>query len=167
MSVAELHSPSSDGGRTTPETAPLGADAVATLLPQRFPFLFLDRIDAYEPMGWARGCKGIGTSEPYLLPADARIWPMPFVVESLGQLAIALFNLSQGAAEPPKVLLGTVSGVTFHCDIPLGCRLDLDVKIERVIADQFIASGRASVNGQLCLSMDSLICKILTERSVS
>lgn len=143
--------------------APLGSDQVAALLPQRFPFLFLDRIDDVVPMESARGIKGISAQEPFLLPQDTTSWPMPFVVESLGQLAIALFNMFSDTTPPPKVLLGNVSGVTYHRDIPLGCVLDLEVRMERVIADQFIASGRASVDGLACMTMDSLICKIIIE----
>ena len=88
---------------------------------------------------------------------------MAFVVESLGQLAIALFNLSSEGGAPPKVLLGNVSGVTFHRPIPLGCSLDLEVRFERVIADQFIASGAARIGDDPVMNMDSLICKIITE----
>lgn len=156
-----------DTAGAVPFSLPLGPDRVAALLPQRFPFLFLDRIDSVVPMETARGIKGISAREPFLLPDDATVWPMPFVVESLGQLAIALFNMSSATTPPPKVLLGNVSGVTFHSDIPLGCVLDLEVRMERFIADQFIASGRASVNGTLCMTMDSLICKIISERTTA
>ena len=142
---------------------PLGPAEVARLLPQRFPFLLLDRIDSFVPMQSATGRKVIGAVEPFLLPPEAQEWPMAFVVESLGQLAIALFNLSSDAGAPPKVLLGNVSGVTFHCPIPLGCSLNLEVLIERVIADQFIASGAARIGGEPVMTMDSLICKIITK----
>lgn len=142
---------------------PLGPAEVARLLPQRFPFLLLDRIDSIEPARRATGAKVIAASEPFLLPPEATEWPIAFAVESLGQLAIALFNPSRDVTPPPKVLLGTVSGVTFHRSIPLGCTLDLEVRIERFIADQFIASGAAHVDGELTISMESLICKIITE----
>lgn len=145
-----------------PDIAPLQGAALEAILPQRFPFLLLDRIDSWEPMRHATGCKAVGSREPYLLHDGETEWPMPFVIESLGQLAIALFNLSQPAGAAPKVLLGNVSGVTYHAPIPLGSHLDLDVRIERVIDDQFIASGLARLHGVPCMEMDSLICKILT-----
>jgi 3-hydroxymyristoyl/3-hydroxydecanoyl-(acyl carrier protein) dehydratase len=150
--------------RPAPTVAqPLGPAAVAQLLPQRFPFLLLDRIDSVVPMQRATGRKTVGALEPFLLPPEAQEWPMAFVVESLGQLAIALFNLSSKGGAPPKVLLGNVSGVTFHRPIPLGCSLDLEVRIERVIAHQFIASGAARIGDDPVMTMDSLICKIITE----
>lgn len=142
---------------------PLRGAALQAVLPQRFPFLLLDRIDTWQPMRHATGCKAVGSVEPYLLHNGETEWPMPFVIESLGQLAIALFNLSQPDGTAPKVLLGNVSGVTYHAPIPLGSYLDLEVRIERVIDDQFIASGIARLHGAPCMEMDSLICKILNE----
>lgn len=162
MSLSELQI-----AEPVPRAMPMGPDQVSTLLPQRFPFLFVDRIDEVVPMETARGVKGISAREPFLLPDDATVWPMPFVVESLGQLAIALLNMSSDTTPPPKVLLGNVSGVTYHRDVPLGCLLDLEVRMERFIGDQFITSGRASVDGALCMTMDSLICKIILEGETS
>lgn len=147
--------------------APLIGDAIEAILPQRFPFVFLDQIVAWEPMQWARGVKGIAPQEPFLLPPDAKHWPMPFVIESLGQLAIGLFNLSQNTRPAPKVLLGTISGVSYHQSIPLGCRLELEVKFERFIKDQFIVSGIASVDGAPRMTMESLVCKIIIEGAKS
>lgn len=147
------------GSAAKPE--PLYGADLQSILPQRFPFLLLDRIDDWQEMVSARGCKTIGTTEPFLLNAGETKWPMPFVIESLGQLAIALLNLSQPSGKAPKVLLGSVSGVTYHMPIPLGSHLEFEVCIERVIKDQFITSGKAYLDDQLCLTMDSLICKII------
>ncbi len=148
--------------QTNITTAPMLGSAIEAILPQRFPFVFLDKIVAWEPLQWARGAKGIAAQEPFLLAPDAKYWPMPFVIESLGQLAIGLFNLSQNTEPAPKVLLGTVSGVTYHQPIPLGCCLDLEVQIERFIENQFIVSGVASVDGALCMTIETLVCKLIS-----
>ncbi|MEL6678820.1 MAG: hypothetical protein AAFQ51_08945 [Pseudomonadota bacterium] len=140
---------------------PLIGSALTAILPQRFPYLMLDRIDAYEPWTHAHGVKCIAADEPNLLRQSDTHWPMPFVIESLGQLAIGLINLSHGGETAAKVLLGNVSDVTFYDPAPLGSKLDLQIQIDRVIDDQFIASGRADADGRPVMTMGSIICKFI------
>ncbi len=134
------------------------------LLPQRFPFLLLDRIDQYEKTKWAKGSKNICKREPLLLEDTCDQWPGAYVIESLGQLAIALLNIQYLGQQPPKIFLGRVSGVTFHEKIPLGCKLDLGINVDAYIeSDSFIVSGYADVAGERKVTMSSLVAKIAVE----
>ena len=132
------------------------------ILPQRFPFLFLDRIENYELGKWATGSKNVSKREPMLLSESATEWPESFVVESLGQLAISLLNLESPDCEPPKILLGGVSGVSFHAPFPMGCKIDLRIEVDKFIeGDSFIISGHADVEREQKLTMNSLVAKII------
>ncbi len=132
-------------------------------LPQRFPFLLLDQITAYQRNEWAQGSKVIGKYEPMLLDAGETTWPFEFVIESLGQLTIALINISGDFAKAPKILLGSVSGVTYHAPIELGCKLEMKVQLEVLNDDSFVTSGYAVTAGERKVTMDSLVAKIIME----
>ena len=132
-----------------------------TLLPHRFPFLFIDRINDYELDKRASGSKNVAVREPLLVEEGCQYWPGAFVVESLGQLAIALFNLKQGENQTNKILLGAVSGVTFQAPIPMGCRIDLNIVVDNHFDDSFVISGYAEVGGERMLTMGSLVAKIV------
>ena len=132
------------------------------LLPQRYPYLFVDRIEDFVIDGWAKGCKCIGVREPMLLADDTVEWPGAFVVESLGQLSIALINMNAADCAPPKILLGGVSGTSFENKVPMGCKLDLFVNIDNYIeGESFVISGHADVAGKRMLTMNTLVAKIM------
>ena len=142
------------------EIKPIVGSELEALLPQKFPFLFVDRIDYYELGVSAKGSKNVAKSEPLLVNLGDNYWPEAFVIESLGQLAISLFNLNDTNAKPPKILLGGVSDVTFNSPFPMGCKIDLYVTVEKHVEDSFIISGYAEVNNERKLTMGSLVAKI-------
>ena len=145
------------------ETSPIVGSELEALLPQRFPFLFVDRIDHYELGVSVKGAKNVAKREPLLVPLGDDYWPEAFVVESLGQLAIALFNLNTTNATPPKILLGGVSEVEFHSAFPMGCKIDLYVNVDKHLEDSFIISGYAEVDNERKLTMGALVAKIVVE----
>jgi 3-hydroxyacyl-[acyl-carrier-protein] dehydratase len=134
------------------------------LLPHRFPFLFIDRINDYELGRSASGSKNVAIKEPLLVEDGSQYWPGAFVVESLGQLAIALFNLKQREYKTNIILLGAVSDVTFMAPIPMGCRIDLNIVVENYFNNSFVISGYAEVGGEVMLTMGSLVGKKCIEK---
>ncbi|MCG7536686.1 hypothetical protein [Pseudoalteromonas sp. OOF1S-7] len=141
----------------------ISGERITQYLPQRFPFLLLDQITSFEKNEWAKGCKVIAAKEPFLLQDTEQNWPSELVIESLGQLTIALINVSNDADKAPQILLGSISGVTQHAPIPLACRLDMSVRLEVLSEDSFVTSGFAEVDGTRVLTMDSLVAKIIKE----
>jgi 3-hydroxyacyl-[acyl-carrier-protein] dehydratase len=147
-------------------TEKLVGSQLEALLPQRFPFIFLDSIEQYESNKRAKGSKNICSREPLLLDDACKEWPGAYVVESLGQLAIALLNMQYIDKQTPKILLGRISGVTFHSKIPLGSKLDLRIDMDAYVeGDSFIVSGYADVAGERKVTMNSLVAKIIIEDS--
>lgn len=141
----------------------LTSSEIKQILPQRYPFIFLDQICEYELNQFAKGNKNVAKREPLLVAEDCGNWPGAFVVESLGQLAIALFNLNTTGLSPPKILLGNMAGITFHSPIPMGCRLDLFIQVEKYIeGSSFVVSGYADVENERKVTMNSLVAKILS-----
>ena len=137
------------------------------LLPQRFPFLFLDSIIDYKRDKWITGSKNIATREPMLLPESQSLWPEAFAIESMGQLAIALFNLGNENNPPPKILLGRISNVEFLGDIPLGCQMLIHVNVDMYIKnDSFIVSGYVNVNNERKVTMGNMVAKVVMASEV-
>ncbi len=135
---------------------------IELLLPQRYPFLLLDKIFDYELNRYAKGIKNVAKREPLLVDKDSGFWPGAFVIESLGQLAIALINLNNAGQLPPKILLGNMAGITFHSPIPMGCRLDLFIQVEKYMEGaSFVASGYADVDNERKVTINTLVAKIL------
>jgi 3-hydroxyacyl-[acyl-carrier-protein] dehydratase len=137
--------------------AALAAEQLQHCLPHRYPYLLVDCIEAYEPGQWIRGVKNIASWEPMLVPPGIKEYPVGLVIESIGQIAIALFNLSRTDRVPPDILLGSLNDVVIAQPVPLGCRLELYAEVGRELDNGFIFSGAASLNGRCVLSLGSLI----------
>jgi len=126
-------------------------------LPHRFPFLLVDRVTDYVLGEEIRGVKNLAPQEPFLVPGGAEYYPPGLVIESIGQLAIVLFNLGDAGDDVTEILLGSVSGVAIHQRIPLGVQLQLEAKVTRILDTGLVFSGTASIDGTPVLSMDSLV----------
>jgi len=150
MSVVHKDAPRQDA-------ATLICRELMRFLPQRFPLLLVDRVVGYEAGRWIRGVKNVSTWEPMLVPAGASAYPTGLIVESIGQLAIALFNISKGFKNPPDILLGAVSEVVIERRISTGCRLEIHAELVRELDTGFVFAGEAAVDSALVVSVGSLI----------
>lgn len=157
MSALQQNTASTFAGAEPTVRAALTAEKILQCLPHRYPYLLVDSIDAYEPGQWIRGGKNISAWEPMLVPPGIEEYPVGLVIESIGQIAIALFNLSKTHQSPPEILLGAINDVTIEQPVTLGCRLELYAKVSKDLGNGFIFTGEASVNGQRVLSLGDLI----------
>lgn len=126
-------------------------------LPHRYPFLLVDRITGFESGQWIRGIKNVANHEPMLTPPGTTCYPIGLVIESIGQIAIALFNLSKSGQMPPEMLLGAINDVTVERSVPMGCCLDLYAEVGKELDNGIIFSGYASINGERFVTLGSLI----------
>jgi 3-hydroxyacyl-[acyl-carrier-protein] dehydratase len=94
---------------------------ITQLIPQRYPFLFIDRIIAYEPQVGLTAMKNISVDEWALQPqagcstqALLSSYPGVFLIEGAAQTAAAFFQLAfQEDQEARIVLLGKVTAEFF------------------------------------------------------
>ena len=75
----------------------LNFEQIKKLLPQRFPFLLLDKIIDYEPNKRIKGIKNITGNDIFFqghFPKEA-IMPGALIIEAMAQVSIIFFKLSQ------------------------------------------------------------------------
>lgn len=125
-------------------------------LPHRFPFIMIDRITAWAPDAWIRGVKNLAPHEPLLPGADGAV-ARGLLVEAVGQLCIALVNLSAGRARPREILLGAIADLVFHERVRTGSRVELEARLENAIDDALVFSGTATLSGRPVLTLGSMI----------
>ena len=103
------------------------AQALQGLLPHRYPFLLVDRIDVVEPGKHVIGYKRLTTSEWWSeTPTDV---PLPLVLESLAQTSGALVHdLANGMSGAVAYFMGA-DRVRFRRAARPGDELRLDVRL--------------------------------------
>ena len=80
-----------------------------------------------------------------------------FAIEIIGQLGIALFNLTHERERPANILLGSVSGVTYLGAIPLGCTVHARAEVTKAVDGVFLLRGAAQVQGREILRIDTVV----------
>lgn len=131
--------------------------AILALLPHRFPFLMVDQILDYEPGSWIEGVKNVAGAEPLLTEPGATSLDPEFAIEIIGQLGIALFNLTHTRERPANILLGSISGVRYLAPIPLGAQVFARAEVTKSIGGVFMLSGVARVEGRELLRIETVV----------
>jgi 3-hydroxyacyl-[acyl-carrier-protein] dehydratase len=138
----------SDPGETAPprERRPLEFVEVRRVLPQQFPFIFIDRVVDHEPGQWARCHKCVTALEPHFsghLPTNP-VMPGVLIVEAMAQaLCLALLTGMPEAERPQNVFLGAIREARFLQPVRPGDRLEIDAQIERMVGK--LGFGKAVV----------------------
>ena len=141
----------------------LNFEEIKKLLPQRFPFLMVDRITEYEPEKRIVGIKNVTGNETFFqghFPEEA-IMPGALILEAMAQTSLVYFKLSQTnpkknpAATP--ILFGGIKAKFMRPVVP-GDVLNIEMTPVKVISTGGIMEGKASVEGtvvckaELCFS---------------
>ena len=134
--------------------------AVAAVLPHRYPFLLVDSIADYTPGQSITGSKNISSFLPAKLGLGTDHYPHSLIVESLGQIGIALFFLSRDDERPMDIVLGSVSEATFERRVPNDCVLSLSARIERILSNGVILSAEARCADEVVTRVGNLVAMI-------
>lgn len=127
-----------------------GFEEVRRLLPQSYPFIFVDRILEHEPERRIRCLKNVTAAEPCFAGhfPDMAVYPGNLLLESFAQSAILLFRKSRPELDPPPIfLLGTVRA-RFLLPVFPGDQVILDVEVEKAIDTGAVVAARATVDGR-------------------
>lgn len=127
-------------------------EQIKQILPQRYPFLLVDRILALEPGTSCKGLKNVSGSEPFFqghFPGNP-VMPGVLIVEALAQVGgVASHTAFEGV---PKILFGSIDNARFKKPVVPGDQLILDVEVESYRRHLWQFTGTASVNGDLAAS---------------
>lgn len=131
-------------------TTRLNIEEIRDILPHRYPFLLVDRIDELEPERIV-GIKNVSINEPFFTGhfPDYPVMPGVLIVEAMAQVAGVLV-LSQIPDRKSKlVLLAGVDGAKFRKPVRPGDQLRIEMKLIKRKAALAKMNGTATVDGVL------------------
>ena len=121
-------------------------------IPHRYPFLLVDRAEAYRPHESIVGIKNVTANEPFFqghFPGNP-VMPGVLIVEALGQTGAVLMSKSLDADVTGKtIFFMSVDAVRFRRPVRPGDVLRMPVKVVRHRGDLFKFRGEAFVDDKL------------------
>lgn len=129
--------------------APLGPAAIRELIPHRYPFLLVDRIEELEPGVRAVGVKNVTQNEPFFQGhfPDYPVMPGVLIIEAMAQVG-AVGVMAGGAHQDKLALFAGIDGVRFRRQVLPGDVLTMEVEIVRLKGAVGRGKGKATVNGE-------------------
>ena len=137
---------------TETETGVADLARIKRMIPHRYPFLLIDRVDEIARGESAVGLKNVSVNEPFFqghFPAEP-IMPGVLIVEAMAQTAAVLVVETLGALDRELlVYFMTVDNCRFRAKVVPGDVLHLHVRIARSRGKVYRFYGEARVNGRV------------------
>jgi 3-hydroxyacyl-[acyl-carrier-protein] dehydratase len=127
----------------------LDFEEIKKLIPQRFPFIMLDRVVEIEPGKRAVAIKNVSGNDIFFLGhfPEKAVMPGATIIEAMAQAAIVMFASKNGPPEgAPKPLyyFGSVKARFLHAVTP-GDQIRITVENVKSLPTGAYVSGTASV----------------------
>ena len=126
----------------------LDFEEIKKLIPQRFPFIMIDRVLELEPGKEAVAVKNISGNDIFFLGhfPDKAIMPGAAIIEAMAQTSIVLFasDKKQEDDRKPLYYFGSVKARFFHPVVP-GDQLKIRVVNVKSLPNVVYVSGEAFV----------------------
>ena len=148
---------------TTVSTRTLDIDAIREILPHRYPFLLVDRIEELETERVV-GIKNVTVNEPFFAGhfPDYPVMPGVLIIEAMAQVAGVLVLSGIPNRKDKLVLLAGVDGAKFRKPVRPGDQLRMEMKVLRSRATMAKVSGTATVDGVVVAEAE-ILC-VLADR---
>ena len=127
----------------------LNSNEIAEILPHRYPFALVDRIDACEPGVMARGVKCVSVNEQIFCGhfPQAHVMPGVLILEAMAQVgAVAILTVPEDRGK--LVLFGGVKNARFKRKVVPGDVLELECTLAKRRGPVGIGTCTAKVNGE-------------------
>jgi 3-hydroxyacyl-[acyl-carrier-protein] dehydratase len=135
-------------------TTTLEAEQIFKLLPHRYPFLLIDRIEQIVGDDSCIGIKNVTVNEPFFqghFPGQP-VMPGVLMLEGMAQCAGAICTLANGLARngPPRsVFFLTIDKAKFRRPVKPGDRIEYHMRKIARKKDMWWYRGEAKVDGRL------------------
>lgn len=128
---------------------PLGPATIRELIPHRYPFLLVDKIEELEPGVRAVGIKNVSQNEPFFeghFP-DYPVMPGVLIVEAMAQVgAVGVMMLEEYRGK--LTLFAGIDSVRFRRQVIPGDILRMEVEISRLKGRAGRGKGTAKVGSE-------------------
>ena len=128
----------------------LNTQEIMELLPHRYPFLLVDRIEDGEPGKWARGRKCVTANEMHFcghFPGQP-IMPGVLILEALAQVgAVAILSVPENRGK--LALFGGVKNARFRRQVVPGDVLEMECELIRQMGPVGVGKATARVDGKV------------------
>lgn len=128
----------------------LNSNQIAEILPHRYPFALVDRIDECEPGVRASGVKCVSVNEQFFcghFPQE-HVMPGVLILEAMAQVG-AVAILARPEDKGKLVLFGGVKNARFRQKVVPGDVLELECVLTNRRGPIGIGTCQAKVNGQV------------------
>lgn len=137
---------------------PIEIKQILDLLPHRYPFLLVDRVNAFEPFDYLHGIKNVTMNEPFFMGhfPGRPIMPGVLMLEALAQACVVLCSKSMVTKEGMKFLyyFGGIDKARFKRQVIPGDVLKLNVKVIKNRGEVWKMLGEAYVEEELACSAE-------------
>jgi 3-hydroxyacyl-[acyl-carrier-protein] dehydratase len=124
-------------------------EEIKNLLPQKYPFLFVDKVVEYEEGKRIVCVKNVSGNEPVFVGhfPDFAIMPGVLIIEAMAQSSIILFKKSLQAQRENNVvfLLASISNARFTKPVFPGDQLMIEIIVEKIVSKGAIVQALAKV----------------------
>jgi 3-hydroxyacyl-[acyl-carrier-protein] dehydratase len=142
----------------------LDIDAIREILPHRYPFLLVDRIEELESDRIV-GIKNVTANEPYFTGhfPEYPVMPGVLIVEAMAQVAGVLVLKQIPDRKSKLVLLAGVDGAKFRKPVRPGDQLRIEIKVLRLRSSMAKVTAVATVDGAVVAEAE-IMC-VLADRN--
>lgn len=138
----------------------LDVNEIKKIIPHRYPFLLVDRIEELEPGVKAVGYKNVTVNEPFFqghFPQQP-VMPGVLIIEALAQVgAVAVLSLEENKGK--LAFFGGIKNAKFRKQVVPGDVLKLETEIIKCKGPMGVGKAVATVNGKVAAEAEiSFIC---------
>ena len=138
---------------TTPNDGSMDIEEIMRYLPQRYPFLLVDRVVSLEPGKSIRGIKNVTMNEPYFIGhfPGYPVMPAVLVIEALAQIASILAWKIAGRTpgDGSLIFFAGIDNARFRRQVRPGDQLHLESEMQRLVRGIGKFAVRAKVDGEI------------------
>ena len=125
-------------------------EEIRSLLPQKYPFLFIDKVIEFEEGKRIVCVKNVSGNEPVFVGhfPDFAIMPGVLIIEAMAQASIILFKKSLPAQQNDKntvFLLASVNNARFTKPVFPGDQLFVEIIVEKIVSKGAIVQATVKV----------------------
>lgn len=138
----------------------MNIDEIKKVIPHRYPFLLIDRIDTVNQGKDIVGIKNVSFNEPYFqghFPSES-VMPGVLIIEALAQTGAVLMLLMDDFKNKTAYLAG-IDKARFYKKVKPGDTLTLRVELKSKRGKMARMIGQAEIMGEKCAIVE-LVCVV-------